>query len=439
MLANSAARGRLGLFVGTGFSIAATNGVALTFEGLLQSVAVNLALDTDFSSVNLRLKSLPQIASALILELSHQKGISLYDAGVKFRSEIARICNLIPDESAKPEFDQGLNTAGPSWIVTTNYDLILESLIDRSESVLPTEALFPNMERVPIYHLHGHRHYQDSIKVTEEDYVGLLAPLDYQRLKLPLLFAESTTLMLGYALGDINVRAAMEWAKSFQSQARLPGSPNLHGKVILALYHPTPSPEPIIGEQGEIILETSNVAALLIEIGKWRHDVETVTRMWEDEVRKFLADGTNALAIEKEGPEREELLKLIRSSGSMGATGAVIQFLQMAIQPIWKKAREDDGFEYYDTYLEILVALIRGLKITDASPVIMYFIADSLNNVGYYFNERFPIATAHQATRRWLREAPTLDAELLNELASFSAAHDMVGLNNLLTCSALRR
>ena len=106
-------------------------------------------------------------------------------------------------------------------MITTNYDLILEHLLNDATTVMPNQPLVPNAEHVPIYHLHGHRLEPSSIKITEEDYVGLLAPLDYQKMKLPLLLLESTTLMLGYARGDINVRAAIEWSESFKGSDRL--------------------------------------------------------------------------------------------------------------------------------------------------------------------------------------------------------------------------
>lgn len=437
-LANAAFRGRLGLFVGTGFSKAATKGVAPTFEELLQSVAETLRLESDFKAEIFHLKSLPQIATTLIAALADQRGMSSEQAGVLFRQEIANRCNLIPEKESGERLEAALGKAKPSWIVTTNYDLILESLIERSETVLPSEALFPNQEHVPIYHLHGHRHYLDSIKVTEEDYVGLLAPLDYQRLKLPLLFAESTTMMLGYALGDINVRAAIEWSKSFQSEARRPGS-DLHGQVVQALYKKDPDGNPSFGDHGEIILEVEDVAALLDEIGSARHEIERKFQELEAEIQEFLSDGKNALAIDKDGPERARILKIVGSSSEIGSTGAVLQFLDKAMAPIWDKAREDGGFDYYDAYLEILIFLMGNLKRTETSPNMIFFIARTLNRVGHYFDEKFHYGTAHQATRRWLKEAPGLNGELLEEFRSLSQSHDLGGLDKLMKCSVLKR
>ena len=70
-IAASALFGHLGLFVGTGFSRAASADIAPSFEGLLQVLATRLDLSKDFvGSAEFRHKSLPQIASQLQHELS---------------------------------------------------------------------------------------------------------------------------------------------------------------------------------------------------------------------------------------------------------------------------------------------------------------------------------------------------------------------------------
>ncbi|MBI5608597.1 MAG: SIR2 family protein [Deltaproteobacteria bacterium] len=225
-LAKSALDGYLGLFVGTGFSIALTNGRAPNFKKLLQEVCGELNIAFDFGDAAAVLgKSFPQVASSLV-ELRAREMLKLAPTGSdpdlvgqsalnEVRQAIATKTNLQPDPLLRAPYKAVLAKVSPSWIVTTNYDFILEALFDRSTSLLPENFLLPSTKLVPIYHLHGHRRRPESIVVTEEDYVGLFGPLEYRQLKLTLLVAESSTVMLGYSLGDINVRAALSWARGF--------------------------------------------------------------------------------------------------------------------------------------------------------------------------------------------------------------------------------
>jgi len=273
-IVRSSLSGNLGLFVGTGFSKAATDGGAPTFHELLSKLVKQLGLDSDINSEEqYRFKSYPQIATTLLEEyvdssVSQDRANAtecdcIYEesdateakvrATREFRTQIAHICNLIPDEDCRTALSDGIKKLRPSCVITTNYDLILEHLLNDATTVLPDQPLVPNAEHIPIYHLHCHRLDPSSIKITEEDYVGLLAPLDYQKMKLPLLLLESTTLMLGYKLGDINVRAAMEWSKSFMGSDRLRVSSE-QGVVIQALYKPeNPKDEPYRGVNGELV------------------------------------------------------------------------------------------------------------------------------------------------------------------------------------------
>ena len=242
-IAGSSVTGYLGLFVGTGFSKAATSNRAPGFEDLLRKVAERLHLPSDFDNdPAYRRKSLPQIASELLRDYSAKHHPS-EQAAERFREEIAQLCNLVPDVSLADRLKAALNSVRPAWIITTNYDLVLEALIADAESVLPTEPLVARASRPPIYHLHGHRQVPTTIKVTEEDYVGLLGPIDYQRLKLPLLLLESSTGMIGYALGDINVRAAIEWSRSFRGEQGL-RLPAWQGRVFHAVRKQDPSQKP---------------------------------------------------------------------------------------------------------------------------------------------------------------------------------------------------
>ena len=197
-LAAESARERLGLFVGTGFSKAASEERAPTFGQLLERLAQALGVKIDFNDPQYKYKTPPQVASQLLEGFSKAHSGNV-PASRAFRAKVADICTILPAPSKRVWHQDALKKIAASWVITTNYDEILECLIHPHVSVLPSDSFSASKTRTPILHIHGQRLYPETIRITEEDYVGLLTPFDYQRFKLPLLIFESTTLMLATA------------------------------------------------------------------------------------------------------------------------------------------------------------------------------------------------------------------------------------------------
>jgi len=414
--------------------MAATQMRALSFETLLKRTAETHGLATDFTKDPYLLKSLPQIASQITDDLV-KKGTDIARAKIILRKTIADLCNLLPHPSEKARFASALRNAAPSWVVTTNYDLILEALMEHGHTVFPHQILFPSKDRVPIFHLHGHRYEPQTIRVTEEDYVSLLAPIDYQRLKLPLLFLESTTLLIGYSLGDINVRAAMEWSRSFRKdeQGQTPA-----GRVIQAFFTSKPSGHPRIGPNEEIIIETGDVPALLEEIGSAANNLSSWDAYLQSDFQQFFASA-NPIEIAEPGGTRDRFLEMVEHAVGDIASEDFIAFVKRALDPIWEQARKAGGFGYYKEFLSVLMAVLAKLKYRDANPNVIAYLAIELDRIGGYFDERERAATAWHATRLWKGDAPTLDPHLLRELRSFAVANNLYGLISMMDCSTLKK
>ncbi len=51
--------------------------------------------------------------------------------------------------------------------------------------------------------MHGIRTSPNSIIISQEDYISLFRPNQYRQQKLSLSIKESTTLIIGYGLGDV--------------------------------------------------------------------------------------------------------------------------------------------------------------------------------------------------------------------------------------------
>jgi SIR2-like protein len=428
-LAFAAESGYLGLFAGSGFSKAATAGVAPSFGELLSRVATRLGLPADFdAAAEYRRKSLPQIASQLKKELA-RSGRPAPDQ--RFREAVADLCNLEPVPKIAATLSTSLRELGPAWVITTNYDLILEHLLEHAQSVLPTQPLVPNSTAPPIYHLHGHRYYPSTIRITEEDYVSLLAPIDYQRLKLPLLLLESTTLMLGYALGDINVRAAVEWSRSFRGERQLQLT-HPQGTVVQALHSGSPADEPFFGPNGELVLEIASIPDFLSQLVYHRREIARTLENTREAITTFLSDPQNPLLLQTDSAKREYFLWIIKGSLPLAQPTQILEFLTNTLEPIWAKAREDYGFDYYNAYLELLLDVAEQLSLDRTNPKIVAFLGQSLDRVGWYFHTDRVTGYAWTASATWLAQHHRIPTPLKRELRSYAIEFDKQGLQRLL-------
>lgn len=409
-IANAAYVGNLGFFVGTGFSKAVSAG-ALSFDELISQLAERLGFS--ICGERYRRKSCPQIVSELISEYSN--GSPRAVDTLTFKEKVADLCNL------RPESDEIQNTTAevlkkisPSWIITTNYDLLLETfLAERGVSVLPGQPLIANAKKIPIYHIHGYRLAPTTIKITEEDYVDLVGPLNYQRLKLPLLLCESTTVFLGYSFGDINVKSAVAWAKSFKEGRTAQA-------LVQALYVKNIPKPPYLGSNGEIVLEINDIPSFLTEISQAIDSSNKERKTVEEAVRNLLAQDANIENLLSSSEMRDKMSQILVSILPLTQISDVINFFNKALEPVWGKARTVGGFRYYAVYLNILISIAKNIKVEECSPVLINYIADALDRVGTYIDHEKKPGSSYIATDTWLARHKEMSGSLKTEFRSYA-------------------
>lgn len=151
----------------------------------------------------------------------------------------------------------------PSWVITTNYDFVIECMVlDRGMQLGPNDTFSAQKGQIPILHFHGHRLDPDSIVITQEDYAGLFRPNQYRQSKLPLQIKESTVVSLGYNLGDPNVLMALDWSKNvFHSQ-------HLHipSEFVQVVRKANPKSDPYRDRNGILVLEVAEIKNFLEEL-----------------------------------------------------------------------------------------------------------------------------------------------------------------------------
>jgi hypothetical protein len=211
-----------------------------------------------------------------------------------FKRTIARECRFVPKKRTLDEMQRAVRIVDPAWVITTNYDLCFERLLTHSNTLLPNAPMPPSRRVTPVFHMHGHVLAPESIVITEADYVSAIRPFGYRQAKLATLFSESTTLILGYALSDMNVRSALDLSRSFGM---------LHRKPMIQIQWVPSSPNdaPYTSPIGTEVLEATDIASLLDEVAdvvtKWRSgEAKLIAR-----VDKIVSDRSERDLIRSDG------------------------------------------------------------------------------------------------------------------------------------------
>lgn len=236
-LADKISKWGVGLIVGAGLSKAviksdnhrrAKNWKEL-FEALIDYLDKSYFTDEDkiFMDINIELSNgstLPQVATKVCQLLSKKTGMTYADSKDEVKKIIRALVNWVPESSEIEEYKKLFDGLNIKWIVTTNYDQVLEAILgEYGYTIDPNQPLTAPSEMIPIYHVHGNRENYSSLIVTHEDYVPLFKPGNYRESKLFTMMAEAPVLILGYSLSDLNLLSALEQSKQiFKDDGNFP-------------------------------------------------------------------------------------------------------------------------------------------------------------------------------------------------------------------------
>jgi hypothetical protein len=103
-----------------------------------------------------------------------------------------------------------LRSINPHAIITTNYDMLLETIFDEYEPIIGQKILRTNTFSVgEIFKVHGCITDANTIVLTQADYDEFLAKKKYLSAKLLTFFAEHPLLIIGYSATDPNIKAIL--------------------------------------------------------------------------------------------------------------------------------------------------------------------------------------------------------------------------------------
>lgn len=423
-ISDSASYGNLGAFIGAGFSKAVLNDegneIALSWGNLLKKASGKLCVD--YETIWKTGVGYPEIASAVcklnaeLAECDYAQSLS------QLKREIAALTSWYPDKEKREKFSKYLECLSPSWIITTNYDMVIESLLTgRSIPLGPNDSLSSPNGVIPVFHLHGLRTNPEEIIISQEDYVSLFRPTEYRQIKLALTIRESTTLLIGYGLGDVNVLTALDWSKNVFKG----GEANYPNDVIQLLRKDNPNENPYRDKNGIVIVESENISDFFEEfIGVHKEELKKKAKEQKDLTKLAeKLDEPDGAMIEKfidDEKFRSEILKIL-SKFSIHLISGFVSFLNKCIDETWARSASDGAFEGYNQNLIIILDILTSFPINRFPPALFQTAAYGLQRVGYYVGKDSGQSWA--AKKTWDKRKSELSKEVVAELKSIADQH----------------
>lgn len=212
-IAYAATSNRLCFFTGTGFSKSVSNGMAPSWQDLLEAMC-----DLVDNPEGLKGSLFPEGGkNTLSLEEAAQViSIELQKLGKDIHDEIAALISSIDlagDNTPVAEFLSQRSCR----VVTTNYDKLVEKIAGENEcqSFTPGRPIPRTSSRVKVYHIHGSIDSPENMIVTSDDYFKFINTESYFSRKLSTVLHENTVVILGYSLGDANLKAIISDYRGF--------------------------------------------------------------------------------------------------------------------------------------------------------------------------------------------------------------------------------
>ena len=398
--------GNLGFFTGTGFSIA-MNDDACSFEKLVKKI---------YSCDEPNLKNIPKEFMGhsfpqMVEKIEKEKGRE------KVLKVVEQCCSLDVNGTFLNEMRECISAIKPQWVITTNYDLIMEQLVDNSRTIGPYNPFSMQEGMTTVFHMHGHIRDSQSIVVSEKDYVDLLKVDDYRQMKLSSSLAESSVIFMGYSLGDINVRAALNRAQSYNLNACDEFEKKYPKIYVQAEYDSRSSDTPT----DEVLYdEKVNLYTLKIkDIKKFLKEISDKVKEFDAVYKRYVA---NVEAIKNKGYLKSN--KTYRQNVIKSLKGAPPKYLNEVsdvfrdvLSNIWKSSGNDGAFEEYNFFVQVALDLLQDEIILSMKPSLLYEIMRRLNSLGSMYDpEKKYVGTAWNASVYWKDNKELINTKVKEEM-----------------------
>lgn len=424
----------LGLFVGSGFTKAVLkDGVqkAYDWKELLVESCDRMEIVRDVFNDGM---PYPQIASTICHEYVKAQTVSLKDAERKLKMTIADLVNASPQKNTLVEYEDYFKELIPNWIVTTNYDLIIEQILhEKAFLINPKDSFIKTKDFIPVYHIHGSITDPESIVITNEDYTQTLRLSDYRHARLPFLIKESTVLMIGYSLNDLNVLSALDYSQNIYTNV----SATFETPIIQLLYKEDPKQEPYI-DNNIVIQEIGDLSNYFSELINFIKRYKSIIGKKTNEVKKLLefftnADGEDISAFIDDKDRRQEIFNTIKSIDFefWYIYPSYMAFLNKSFGILWDKARVQNAFSYYRDILDLLLDIIENIDYEKVPLSLLEYLIEQFKDISYSVGET--LGQSWAAKELWDRRCNSIPKEFINELNKhLTDDFDAIRINRLL-------
>lgn len=431
-IADSSLFGNLGLFIGAGFSKAVFEGnpdfQPLSWIQLLEKISLKNNIDWDCIEKSYR--SCPEIASALCVKIAENHNISIRESEEKLKEQISNITSWYPNQDNRNSFGIQLSNLNPKWIITTNYDLVIEGLLpDITNSLGPFDSFVFSDFSIPIYHMHGIRTIPNSLIITNEDYIKLFRPSEYRIHKLSLIINESTTLLIGYGVGDQNVLTALDWSKNVykNNKAHYPNG------VIQLVFCQNPKDFPVETSSGIILIETNSILETLssindkINANKAKHNdrIEEIKQ-----ITSHLVNADEKIIVKFITQSDYRLAYIVRISDDYRyIIQSFLNFLAKVFDCCWKRAIPYGAFQAYEEMTSIVLDVLIEISYEKMPPALFETVAYNLDRFSTYIGPGK--GESHAAFRLWNSKKDQISEVTKRELINYANQCDSKRITRL--------
>ena len=333
----------------------------------------------------------------------------------QLKSTISALTAWFPSTEQRQEYAGYLNSLGPAWIVTTNYDQVLECILPgRCLSLGPQDTFMMRKGLIPVFHLHGVRTAPDDLIIAQEDYVGLSRPNAYRQIRLALTMKESTTCLIGYGLGEVNVLTALDWSRNVYADS-LGEYPH---EVIQVVRSKNPADEPYRAHSGIVVIETSSLGEFFTEYKNATKKLRRNRKEEKKQLRQLAASFDNAKPADvskflDDADWRKSTFKVL----SRFSADVVVQFegfFEKCLAEAKARSQPTGAFAAYATTLHLLLDFLTAFQCKDLPPSLVYVAVRSFDRLAPYVGRGFGQSWAAQDV--WEARRHEIDEATLKEL-----------------------
>jgi hypothetical protein len=367
-LAFALANNALCLFTGAGVSKHLTAGSMPDWRSLLEeacgtlTAAARVKAQFDQARVEFPLEDCAQIIELAFLREDKD-----------FRKALAEIVLAKSIEpSAAAEMQRFLVDHPTVDVITTNYDLLIETLLPhRCNSNFPGRPVSRRDNCVDVFHVHGCVLNPSSLVVTTNDYYRFVNDGGYFSQKVSTMLHENSTVILGYSLSDPNLKAILNHYRATSGRAINRGN----------LFYVTRGVVPAHirdyyeAAYGIAVIENTEIDALLKAIQLKFHEAQVQLQTAEENLRKVLHE--NHSWSEKYLGLRDSLFHIVATANTNGHDVHSAEFAQMLANVLSRKEAMTRIGGAWDQYTHLAEWLVYLASIMDlqGTPLESTFLA----------------------------------------------------------------